>query len=241
MTKDDVAHRQIMFAAMGVSLLMCLYGLAYRVVAAPVHKVPLDPNVLLGFPRLIDDWTGVESPIDSEIRDVIDADAYVSRRYSRRNGLESIALYLPCGVDAPELLQHMPENCYVGAGWTLVDRRPLELPLRDGTKLSCSIVQFARSGLDTRKLALLHFLVADGEYFPTFFAVAKAKGWHRFAGIDYAAQVQIVTSADNVTVDAATKLVTDFALDAAPVMKRFFTSLKTARPADELPGPLRGK
>jgi EpsI family protein len=229
-------RKQVVLSAITASLLMCFFGLIYRVVAAPVHRTPLDPNVLQRFPLHIGEWTGEESPIDPRVRSAIDADAYVSRRYSRRNGCESVSLYLPCGADASELLQHIPENCYVGAGWTLVDRRASELVLDGGSSLPCSIVQFARGGLDMRKLVLLHFLVADGEYFTTFSDVAKMKGWRHFAGIKYAAQVQVVTSADKMPVDTAIKVVTDFALDAAPVMERLFANLATGRTTEESGG-----
>jgi EpsI family protein len=229
----DRNHRDVIVAATVAGLVMCVSGVIYRVVAAPVYKVPLDPNALQGFPLQIGAWTGQDYPIDPEIREALDADSFVQRRYSRRNGQESVSLYLPCGTNASELFQHIPENCYVGAGWTLVDRRPVELALDGGSKLPCSIVQFARGGLDLHQLVLLHFLTADGEYFTTFSAIARAKGWRRFAAIHYAAQVQIIASADNVTLDAATRLVSDFACDAAPFIRRFLVNLATARTSEE--------
>ncbi len=226
----------VIAAALAASLVMGLSGLIYRALAAPVDKIPLDPNALAGFPLQIGPWTGQDSPIDPAIRKAIDADAYINRRYSRQNGLESISLYLPCGTTAPKLLRHIPENCYVGAGWTLVDRRPAELSWGGGRTLRCSLVQFARGGLDVRQLVLLHFLVADGEYFETFWTVAQAKGWRRFADTHYVGQVQIVASADNLSVDAATTLVTDFAREAVPVMQQFFTRLAGTQMARESHG-----
>lgn len=239
--RKDSNHGPVAVAAIAASLLMLAFGITYRVLAAPAKKMPLNPNVLDGFPMQIGDWTGEEVPIYPAIKDAIDADAYVRRRYSRRNGLESISLYLPCGVDASTLLQHIPENCYVGAGWTFVARHPAELLLNDERRLACSILQFARSGLDTRKLTLLHFLVADGEYFTTFSAVAQAKGWRHFGGVNYAAQVQIMTSADNLAVDAATRVVMNFARDAIPAIDRIFADLKSASDADEPCDLLEGK
>jgi EpsI family protein len=182
----------------------------------------------------IGEWTGQEVPLDPAVKNRIDADAYVSRRYARQDGREAVALYLPCGTDVQALLQHVPENCYVGGGWTLVDRRPLKLRLASGQVLPCSIVQFARSGLDARKLLLLHFLIIDEEYFTTFSAVAKARGWRHFAGARYAAQVQIVTSAEGVSLDAVTKRVTDFARAAAPALEQFLRHIGVARTAGAL-------
>jgi hypothetical protein len=177
-------------------------------------------------------------PIEAAVRDMIDADSYISRRYSRQPDGASISLYLPCSTNVPELLQHVPENCYVGAGWVLTGRHSLEMPLPDGKKLPCSLLRFARSGLDARKLVLLHFLVADDDYFTTFSAVAKAKGWRHFATLGYAAQVQIVASADNSTMNEATKLVTDFALDTAPVIEQLLENLHETRGACESGEPL---
>jgi EpsI family protein len=226
-------HKEVIAAAVAAGMAMCLFGLIYRVVAAPVDKAPLDPQTLQGFPLQIGEWTGQDSPIDPTLRKAIDADSYVNRRYSRRDGLASILLYLPCGTNASALLQHIPENCYVGAGWTLVNRRPVVLPLDGGRQLPCSIAQFARGGLDLQKLVLLHFLMADGEYFTTFFDIARAKGWRHFAGISYAAQVQIVASADNVAAEEATRLVTDFARAAVPVIEQFLENRTPARPVAE--------
>ncbi len=177
-------------------------------------------------------------PIEAAVRDRIDADSYLSRRYSRQPDGASVSLYLPCSTNVPELLQHIPENCYVGAGWVLAGRHSLELPLPAGGKLPCSLLRFARNEWDARKLVLLHFLVADGEYFTTFSAVAKAKGWRHFATLDYAAQVQIVAAADDSTTDEAARLVTDFALDTAPVIGQLLENLPQTRGAREPGEPL---
>jgi hypothetical protein len=225
--KDDARNRrQIVVAALAASLFMLIFGTVYRTIAAPVNKVALDPSVLESFPRQIGEWTGEDIPIDLRIRKVMDADAYINRRYTRRNGSESISLYFPCGANVSALLQHVPENCYVGAGWTLVDRHTAELSPGGQTKLPCSIVRFARTGFDTRNLILVHFLVADGEFFTTFSAVAQKKGWRHFAETHYAAQVQVVASADGMSVEAATKLATSFATDAAPFVGRSFENLR---------------
>jgi EpsI family protein len=218
MMKGRRHHSAVAAAAIVAAFLIGSSGLIYRTVAAPVHRAPLDPNALDGFPMQIGEWVGEETPVDPDIEEVIDADAYVSRRYVRQGSGEAIALYLPCATDAPELLQHVPENCYVGAGWTLVDRRPMALSLPGGRTLPCNIVQFARTGLHSGGLLVLHFLVADGEYFTTFSAVAKAKGWRHFAGVRYA-----VGTAD---VHEATTTVTDFAREAAPVIQEMLTELK---------------
>ncbi len=221
----DASRRQVIVAAILTSFLMCLSGLIYRVMAAPSKKEPLDPRVAEHFPTQIGEWRGEDVPVDDRIRDVMDVDAYVSRQYSRRNGSESVSMYFPCGTDAAELLQHIPENCYVGAGWTLVDRRPMNFRLRDGRTVPASILQFTRSSLDLRRLVLFHTLVVDGEYFSTFSAVARAKGWRHFGTVRYVAQVQIIASAAGLSMEGAMKLVMDFALDAIPAVDSFFDEI----------------
>jgi EpsI family protein len=231
----------VIAAALTAGILMGVSGVVYRVVAAPPTWIPLDPNVLAAFPLQIGEWTGKEVPLDPDVGDVIDADAYVSRQYSRGGGIEAVSLYLPCGADASKLLQHVPENCYVGSGWTLVDRHPVELSLANGRKLPCSILQFSRGGLDMRRLVVLHFLVVDGEYFTTFNAVAKAKGWRHFARVDYAAQVQIVSSTGSTSVESATKVATDFARDVAPAIEELFVGLQASRTTQLSQGTAHGE
>ena len=236
MISREKERRPVLAAAITAGLLLGVSGLIYRVVAAPVSHVPLDPNALRSFPLQIGEWTGKDVPIDPDLRKAIDADSYISREYCRRNGSQLISLYFPCGTNASELLQHVPENCYVGAGWTLVSRRSSELLLSGGQKLPCSIVQFTRGGLDVHRLVLLHFLVVDGEYFTTFSTAAQAKGWRHFATIGFAAQVQIVASAGSTSLDQAAETVMDFALDAGPAMERFFEELKRTRISEKSTG-----
>ena len=108
----------------------------------------------------------------------------------------------------------------------------MTLSLSDGRTLPCSILRFARGGLDMRKLVLLHFLVVDGEYFVTFSAVARAKGWGHFASVGFAGQVQIIASADSLTVDEAEGVASAFAIDAAPAIDQLFEALKKGSPLD---------
>ncbi|HSV98821.1 MAG TPA: EpsI family protein [Sedimentisphaerales bacterium] len=236
MRKKSQDHSRVIITAAAMSVLMVASGLIYRTVASPVKRIPLDPNTLSGFPLQIGDWVGEEVPIDPDIEDAMDVDSYVSRRYVRTDGQAGISLYMPCGTDIAQLLQHIPENCYVGAGWILTDHRMAELSFREQGVVPGRIVQFARSGLDMRKLVLFHFLVVDGECFTSFSAVAKAKGWRHFAEVRYAAQVQIVSSADSQSIEAATQSVLDFARDAYPTMKQFFQGLDAAFIAQERAG-----
>jgi len=237
-------HRPVIVAAITASLLMFVFGLTYRILAArldaPVGKTPIDPAILERFPAQIGDWTGQDVPLDEATVRATGTDAHINRVYSRGNGLESVSLYVASGVKVYELVGHRPEVCYIGAGWRLVDRCAVELPLNDGTKLPCSVLQFCRFGLDTRRLTALNYFIMDGRYYGDFSAVLS-KAERRFAAVGYAVQVQIVTSTEPLTIDPATRLVCDFAVDSASSIARLFGDLEKDRSSGEVGTPLKGK
>jgi len=227
MINDVPSLRPAMLAAIAASLLMLISGLTYRLLATPVDKTPIDPDILQTFPLQIGDWIGQRVPLDTIIARATSADALINRKYSRRNGLQTISFYMACGVNVHELLGHRPESCYTGAGWTLIDRRSVELPLDDGTKLPCDIFKFFRGGLDNHTVTVLNYFIVDGQCGDS--SLLRPKAWHRFAAVDYAGQIQIVTSSKTITNNVAKSLVCSFAVDSAPLIARLFDDIKKAR------------
>ena len=69
MTKDDNANRRrVIVAAIAASLLILVYGAAYRVLAArldaPLSTTPISQEMLDRFPLQVGDWTGQDIPMD---------------------------------------------------------------------------------------------------------------------------------------------------------------------------------
>ena len=255
MTSDNANRRLVVVAAIAASFLMLIFGLTYRVLEAGrvarrvarrarravlVNKTPIDPAALDRFPLRIGDWTGQDVPLNEAIVDVTGTDAHLYRRYSHSSGLESVSLYIGCGVNAYKVLNHRPLSCYIAAGFSLVDRRSMELLLDDGIKLPCSILQFFLGGLDMKKVTVLYYLIEDGQYFGDFSAsIQQAR--HGIRVVGYVARVRIVASTESITDDSATRLVSTFAVDSALPIARLFEALEEDRSSSEFHEPLKGK
>lgn len=244
MTSDNANRRRIAVAAIAASFLMLIFGLTYRVLVARLvvfeNKTPIDPVALERFPLQIGGWTGQDIPVDEAIVDATGTDAHISRRYSRNGDLESVSLYVACGVNAYKVLSHRPPGCYIAAGLSLVDSRSMELLLDDGMKLPCSIFQFFQDGLDTKKVTVLHYSIADGQYFGDV-SVSLLQASRGIRAVGYVAQVQIVASTESLTADSATRLVSSFAVDSALSIARLFEALEEDRSSSEFHESLKGK
>jgi len=238
MTKNDKPNRRpVIVAAVAASLLILVYGLGYRVLAArlaaPVNTPSIRPAALERFPLQIGGWTGREVPMDEAIVRATDTDAHISRRYSRHNGLESISFYVACGVRARDLMTHRPEVCYTGNGWTLTDRRSIDLPLSDGMTLPCDVFQFSRGALNTEKIIVLDYYIVDGQYCRDV-SLLRSKAWRGSGTVDYVAQVQIVTSITAaLTADSAERIISDFAVESALPIARLFENTETSQSSEK--------
>ena len=234
MTKNDNTNRQpVIVAAVVAGLLMLVYSAAYHVLAArlaaPVNTTLLSPAELERLPLQIGGWTGQEAPLDEAIVRATNTDAHISRRYSRHNTSENISLYVAYGVRARDLMPHRPEVCYTGAGWTLVDKRSMELFLGDGMKMPCSVFQFSRGTLNTKKIVVLDYYIVDGQYCRDV-SLLRSKAWRGSGTVRYVAQVQIVASIKaDLTADSAARIVRAFAVESAPSISRLFESAEESR------------
>jgi EpsI family protein len=230
-------RRPVIVAGVSASFLMLVFGIGYRVLAArlaaPVNTTALSAEELRRLPLQFGGWTGQEVPLDEAIVRATDTDAYINRRYSRQNNLESVCLYIAYGVKPRDLMPHRPEVCYTGSGWILMDRSSADLPLSAGMRLPCSTFQFSRGALNTEKVVLLDYYIVDGEYCGDV-SLLRSKAWRGAGAIRYVAQVQIVASVTtNLTADSATGLVSAFAAESAPLICRLFESAEESQPSDE--------
>jgi EpsI family protein len=238
MESEKPNRRPVIAAAVVASGLMLVFGLTYRVVAArleaPTDTTPISPDVLAKFPLQFGDWTGEDVALDEAIVRATDTDAHLNRRYAHSGGLEAVSFYIASGVKARDLMPHRPEVCYTGAGWSLVDRRSVELPLSDSAKLPCNIMQFSRGAFNARKVVVLDYYLVDGQYCADV-SLLRSKAWHGSGTVHYVAQIQIVTPVTEIrTAQAAVKLVSDFAGASALLTASLFDDSKMNQRASEL-------
>jgi len=238
MTKNENPNqRAVIVAAAAASLLILISGISYRVLAArleaPGHAAPISPAALKRFPLQIGGWTGQEVPLDEAIVRATDTDAHLNRRYSRHGGLESISLYVASGVRARDLMPHRPEVCYTGAGWTLMDRRSMELPLSDGTKLPVNVFEFSRGTLNKKKIVVLDYYIVDGQYCRDV-SLLRSKAWRGSGTVRYVAQVQIAApAAANQATDSAARIICAFALESVRPISQLFEDVAASGPSDK--------
>jgi hypothetical protein len=216
-------------AAIVASLLMCVCGLTYRTLAARLESsatVAIAPDALESLPLRIADWTGVDVPMDDIIVRQTGTDAHVNRRYSR--GSELVSLYIACGVRTRKLMQHRPDACYTGAGWTRTGRVLRDLSLNTGSVLPCVTLEFSRGGLNTERIIVVDYYIVDGQYCQT-----DSEWRYEYWRIGYVAQVQIMASvAENLTADEARRMVCDFATESAPLIAGQCEHIKTRKDDD---------
>jgi EpsI family protein len=211
---------------MTASLLMFVCGSGYRVLAArlaaPVNTVPVATTDLDPFPLHIGDWTGRDVPLDSAVVRATDTDAHLSRAYSRRGGMDSVYLYIACGVKARDLMPHRPEVCYTGSGWTLVDRRSVEIPLSDGSLLPCNVLQFSKGTLRAEEVVVLDYYIVDGQYCADV-SLLRSKAWRGSGTVRYVAQVEVIGAVTATQpADSAARLVSTFAAESASFITQVF-------------------
>ena len=238
MTKNNNPNqRPVIVAAVVAGFLMFVSSAAYRVLAArleaPVNTTPISLAALERLPLQIGDWMGREVPLDEAIVRATDTDAHINRSYSRNNASQYISLYIASGVKVRDLMPHRPEVCYTGAGWTLIDKRSMELPLSDGMELPCNTFQFSRGTLNTKKTVLLNYYIVDGQYCRDVSRL-RSKAWRGSGTVRYVAQIQIAASVTvNLTADSAARIISDFAVESASSISRLFESPEEDRYSDK--------
>jgi len=236
--------RWVVAAAVTASLLMLLSGSGYRILAArlaaPVNTTPIALEDLKQFPSQIGEWKGQDVSLDEAVVRATDTDAHISRQFSRSDGTESVYLYVACGVKARDLMPHRPEVCYTGNGWTLVSRRSAEVPLNDGSKLPCSLLQFSRGSLGTQEVMILDYYIVDRQYCADV-SLLRSKAWRGSGTVRYVAQVEIIIAVTGtLSADSATELVRTFAAESAPSIARLFADKQAGPGPDELPEAPKG-
>jgi hypothetical protein len=229
MKNNKSNHKSVIVASITASVLMLLFGLAYRLLAVRLgdttSTIPIAKDSLEPLPLQISDWEGKDVPMDDAIVRGTDSDAHINRRYSRDNGLESVSLYIACGIKTAEIVYHQPSVCYPSSGWTLMEQHSEELQLSNGNKLSCTIYHFTQNELLKERSTVLHYWIADGQCFRDV-SLLRSRLWRITSMINYIAQVQITCSVMTSAADSAEKVISEFAIDSAPLIAELFDSIQ---------------
>ena len=203
---------------------MFAFGAGYRATAAwldaPVTTDPVTQETLDRLPLQIGEWTGLDKPIDPEVLEKTDADAHLSRQYSRNHGLELVSLWVASGVQVRDLTPHRPEVCYRASGHTMTSKREMELALGSDESLPCNVMQFTHKA---NRVVVLHYYIVDGQYCQD---VSQFR-FRIFDRVGYLTQVQIVASvAMPRGLEATEEMLFDFAAESAPLLIGVFEAFK---------------
>jgi hypothetical protein len=151
--------------------------------------------------------------------------------------VETVSLWVACGVRTRDLMPHRPEVCYTGSGWTLREQKAVDLPTANGGTLPCNLMRFSRGTLGMQSTMVLYYYIVDGTY------CRDVSEWrYSLKAIGYVAQVQVVAPVPaGQTADSVERLVSAFAVDsAAPLIGLFDDVQETVDPA-ETHGPIEGE
>lgn len=241
MKGDKSNHKSVFLAAITASVVTLTFGFTYHTLAerlaVPVNIIQIVPEALEKLPLEITDWTGEDLPMDEAILRATGTDAHINRYYSRKNGLESVSLFVGCSVSVSDRVVHRPEICYMRSGWTLMNRWSAELSLDSGMKLPYSIFQFSRGDLKGQESMVLHYYIVDGQYYEEVTPL-QVKLWHLGAGANYIARIMIVAPVRNSNADLARRIVSSFAVDSASSIAVLFDSIQKEQSA-QATGPLK--
>ncbi len=86
-------------------------------------------------PATIGDWQGEDVEVDQETRDLLESDAVLVRKYTR--GERSVWLALVYYGDNRVAL-HLPENCSIGQGTTILTRTGVSIPVADDSAIQAN-------------------------------------------------------------------------------------------------------
>ena len=219
----SASRKPVIIATIAAAILLAITGAGHRVLVrrleAMEEAMPLPPGALQRLPMKIGDWLGQDVELDLRIV-MTDTGPDVNRRYLRNNGDEEVSLYIAYGVRIRDMMFHRPEVAYPCNGWTLEDRRLVNLPLPDGTELQCHILDFSRSGLSTDKITVLNYYIVDGAYCTDVSSLLRGK---ILGGTGYVAQMQISCLGNGpLSSKSSDKIVSAFAVDSTRAIYDLF-------------------
>ena len=141
------------FAALGVA--NALKAPVGRSAAAVETQARLDT-----FPRTLGPWAGTDSPVPEKQLQIAQAQAHLSRVYTRENPATSVSTLLLYG-EPGQLGAHTPQVCFAGAGYKQVERET-RITVAPGAEFWTA--KFETSSLPPSTMQVVWGWGADGEW-----------------------------------------------------------------------------
>ncbi|MCU0668066.1 MAG: EpsI family protein [Myxococcota bacterium] len=92
----------------------------------------VDPAPLAALPATLDTWRGEDVPLEQNVESMLRADYNLQRVYLHPTG-EAVSMYVGYyGTERGGRPEHTPEVCYRSQGWTVAERRVLDVAERNG-------------------------------------------------------------------------------------------------------------
>lgn len=109
---------------------MCLCYLATHWVRAgyTFEVAPLGRD-LESMPLELDEWRGVDVPLDEHVREILNAQATSNRVYRNRDGVAVVA-HISAWLSpetVSEVAPHVPKVCYTNTGWKIIEEREVHV------------------------------------------------------------------------------------------------------------------
>ena len=127
---DNTSNSNVSTGAVIALVLLLVSGAGYRSLAAwydqSSDSVAIPAGTLNGLlPLTLGEWTGRDEEVDEYVLQKTGTDDHVNRVYERKQGRDSVSLWIAYGVRLRDLMPHRPEVCYAGAGWALESNEPM--------------------------------------------------------------------------------------------------------------------
>ena len=191
-------------------------GVALWVQARPFAEVVPTERPLAELPKQIGDWTGIDQRWEDYVYEQLQVSDLLLRHYQRPDRT-ALDLYVGYYASQREGVQiHSPKHCLPGGGWAPAWSRDHELrdPRFPGGVINA---REALYGKGSAKMLFLYWYqmgsrVTTNEYTLKLLMIERALRYHRTD----AAFVRLSTPVTDAGPEAATKVLSDFALLAVP-------------------------
>jgi hypothetical protein len=160
--------------------------------AEPFHAAAAE--AVNGLPMKFGSWDGVEVPVPTSARTLLNPNALVSRVYRNTETGDQASLVLVQCRDTRDMAGHYPPICYPGQGWVEQkdDRQRVEVRLSDRTLMTVRY-RFSRQGFDRdRYLSVYNFFAIPGQGLPIDMEAVRSAAEDYTARPFGAAQIQVV-------------------------------------------------